>query len=170
MSLGLPSPQRDHSEAGSAVDGGFDASAHRGVNGHGAEGNGSARTGNGRFAPSDVYDTDSVVESSGFAINDHIEPPKERPKGLDRMAELEERVERLSGVCEAMWRLISEEIGLGLDRLTAKVAEFEANGVPSLDGTADESGTCPNCGNKKPSDERLCLFCSARAPIDGHRH
>ena len=74
---------------------------------------------------------------------------------------LEERVERLSMICEAMWDLMAEQNDLDLEQLTAKLADISSSQVLLTQSALKDETTCPNCGNPKPAEASLCLFCSA---------
>lgn len=83
----------------------------------------------------------------------------------DRVVDLEDRLERLSTVCEAMWQLLAGEVGLSLDQLAAKVEE-RSNEDKRLDQSPEPpapQSICPDCGETMPVGSKICLFCSARA-------
>jgi hypothetical protein len=87
------------------------------------------------------------------------------PTGLqNRVDELEDRLDRLGIICEAMWQLLSGEVGLSLDQLAAKVDEQRV-GDTFLEEEPEPSepeSLCPDCGSAMPVGARTCLFCSAR--------
>ncbi|MGH1488805.1 MAG: hypothetical protein ACRBK7_05330 [Acidimicrobiales bacterium] len=86
-------------------------------------------------------------------------------KVVQRVGELEERVERLSVICEAMWQLLSDEAGLSLDQLSVRVEEMiAAQAQPDVEPELPEpESICPTCGETMPVGATTCLFCSARS-------
>lgn len=140
---------------------GLDAARNGSTNGNGSS-NGH-RQQNGQFARngSDGGDT-AELEGAGFEVNERFVTAPANTEET-RVEALEERVERLSFICEAMWNLMSEELGLDLGRLTAKLAEIGSPDSSPAEGDTEDDTVCPNCGNAKPAEAELCLFCSAGA-------
>ncbi|MGI9599252.1 MAG: hypothetical protein ACR2QK_24020 [Acidimicrobiales bacterium] len=103
------------------------------------------------------------------------------PRQPSRVEQLEDRVERLSVVCEAMWDMLSQEVGLELEQLAARVEEMSPvdgpeqqqteqrrrplrrTGDKQKDAQDPESRTCPDCGEAMTAESKVCLFCSARS-------
>ncbi len=89
-----------------------------------------------------------------------------RARQLSRVDELEDRLDRLGLICEAMWDLLSTEIGLDLGRLAARVEEMAKNGSPEHDHRGPDVSSCPECGEAMPLGAKTCLFCAARSTDD----
>lgn len=100
-------------------------------------------------------------------------PPVDRNRSdqrHSRVDELENRVQRLTVVCQAMWELLSPEVGLDLDELAMAVDDLAvtaANGdvAESDSETVAETAGCPQCGKTMPVEASVCLFCTARSAI-----
>lgn len=86
-------------------------------------------------------------------------------RSAGRVGELEQRVDRLTDVCRAMWELLSAEVGLDLDQLAAMVEGMADESTSSEDGD-DGTDTCPGCSKAMPIGSNVCLFCMARSPGD----
>jgi hypothetical protein len=74
-------------------------------------------------------------------------------------SKLNEKVERLSLACQAMWELLREQHVLTEEQLMAKMREIDAR-----DGELDGKITvdivrCPSFGLKTFTDERRCRGC-----------
>ena len=79
----------------------------------------------------------------------------------DRLAALQNHVERLSLACQALWELLRDRTELTEEDLEAKVVE-----VDMRDGRLDAKiGTtqqdCPACGRKTNSTRSICIMCGA---------
>jgi hypothetical protein len=91
--------------------------------------------------------------------------------GAGALEALDERVDRLLLVIEAMWTLLKEQ-GLTDEQLAARIAELDA-----ADGAADgrRAGaitTCTSCGSKVAAGLPRCQICGtetgvAQGPLDG---
>lgn len=87
---------------------------------------------------------------------------------LDRDGELgylQQRIDRLELVCEAMWKLLKEKTKAGDDELALKVRELDLS-----DGKADGKVSrgpveCPNCGKPNSRRRLWCIYCGQ--PIRG---
>ncbi len=75
-----------------------------------------------------------------------------------RIYALDDRVDRLTMVIQAMWSLLEEQ-GLTLEQLQARVAEIDASDG-SVDGRVTPAAkTCPECGAKVSPGVASCQFC-----------
>ena len=73
---------------------------------------------------------------------------------------LEQRVDRLSLACQALWELLRERMDLDDAVMVAKMEEIDLR-----DGAADgKMGStviqCPNCTRKVNSSRKTCLYCA----------
>lgn len=71
------------------------------------------------------------------------------------------QLSRQALVCQALWELLSERLGVTEEELAAKIEEIDLR-----DGLADgKIGTqqlrCPQCGRPSNSSRRTCLYCGA---------
>ena len=87
------------------------------------------------------------------------------PPGVaeSRVLSVDERVDRLSLIVEAMWELL-EEAGYSEDALQAKVEEIDAR-----DGRTDGKVTrppvqCRKCGSSSPAGRTTCQMCGEPLP------
>ena len=74
---------------------------------------------------------------------------------------LEDRLERLSLVCMAMWSLLQDKTHLTEEELLQRVKMLDM-----MDGTADGKATrtvqkCDKCGRTMSPRHRRCLYCGA---------
>lgn len=76
-----------------------------------------------------------------------------------RIAELEDRLDRLTLVCLAMWTLVQEETKLTEQDLIERVKRIDL-----MDGTADGKVTpqiakCSKCGRPMSPRHKRCIYC-----------
>ncbi len=82
------------------------------------------------------------------------------PVSESRVLNVDDRVDRLLLVVEAMWELLAET-GLTDEQLAAKIQELDAS-----DGVADGKVTrkpvvCASCGSASPAGRSTCQVCGA---------
>ena len=84
---------------------------------------------------------------------------------------LEERLDHLTVVCEALWTLLHEKLGLSDEQLVAAVAKLlEEHAAEETVGSVPER--CPGCNAALNRDLDHCQFCGyaierpARSPFD----
>lgn len=97
--------------------------------------------------------------SSDATLNDHRFRAQRNEIDL-----LNDRIDRLTLVNEAMWRLLSEHLGFTDAHLVAKIAELD-----EADGEADDRKTprpakCSSCNSMVHPKHRICQYCGAPAP------
>lgn len=114
----------------------------------------------GRRAPSHPG---HIGGGHGSRPTDEFEREENRRARRDEVENLEEKVDRLSLVCEAMWELM-RDVGYTTEHLQAKVQQLDAS-----DGQVDMKRTrvpldCA-CGAKVPIAAKTCVFCSLPAPV-----
>ena len=68
-------------------------------------------------------------------------------------------------VCQALWELVSERLGLTDEDLAKRVEEIDLR-----DGQADgkidtRQLTCPQCGRPANSSRRTCVYCGAALDV-----
>lgn len=73
---------------------------------------------------------------------------------------LRETVDRLILACQAMWGLLSKQVGLSESELIEKIREIDL-----LDGTLDgklrrPSKCCPSCGRSNGARRARCIYCA----------
>lgn len=88
-------------------------------------------------------------------------------EGGAALRELEDRVERLALVCEALWTLLRDKAGVAEEELVQRVVDLDLTDG-RLDGKASRQGvrTCPSCA--RPVGKRFdrCLYCQTPTPRD----
>jgi hypothetical protein len=93
--------------------------------------------------------------------------PSRNGRATGRVDELEARINRLTVVCEAMWDLLSGQVGLGLDELAEAVDSMtEELADDDEHHDAETTTDCPSCGKMMPVGAAICLFCTARSVSD----
>jgi len=80
------------------------------------------------------------------------------------LAELEERVGRLTLACTAMWALLRQRSGVTDQELLEVIQEVDLrDGV--LDGQHKPPAlACPSCGRRNNRRHRACMYCEAPLP------
>lgn len=89
------------------------------------------------------------------------------PPGVaeSRVLSVDERVDRLSLIVEAMWELL-EESGFSEEALKAKVEEIDARDGRT-DGKANRPPVrCRACGSSSPAGRPTCQMCGEPLPGD----
>lgn len=85
----------------------------------------------------------------------------------DRIAELEDRLDRLSLLNLALWTLLKEKTGLSESELAARVEEIDMRDG-RLDGkVAGGVVNCPDCERPLAKRHRRCLYCGFQVENDG---
>ena len=81
--------------------------------------------------------------------------------------DLEDRLERLVLLTEAMWELLAERFGVTVDDLAAKIIEIDGRSG-AVDGRRQPQAArrCPGCDAAVVPGVRFCQFCGAHVP--GH--
>ncbi|MGC9454759.1 MAG: hypothetical protein ACP5HU_07825 [Phycisphaerae bacterium] len=79
----------------------------------------------------------------------------------EELKRVEDKLEKLTLVCMAMWSLLSEKTDLTEDQLTERVRQIDMQ-----DGTSDGKVTrsmkqCPQCGRTMSARHARCLYCGA---------
>lgn len=109
----------------------------------------------------------------GSLHREYVRKIKEMPvaptsaEGDHRIRDLEDRLDRLTLVCMAMWQLIQERTSLTEEDLATRVAMIDA-----ADGVADGKRTesvqpCPACKRPMSPRHRKCLYCGYAQTAQG---
>lgn len=78
---------------------------------------------------------------------------------LERIQELETRLERLTQVNQAMWSLLKEVTGLTEEALVERTKALEAAARPAEPDVPVQGALCPQCGRSVSLRHNRCLFC-----------
>ena len=82
-------------------------------------------------------------------------------------SEVEERIDKLTLICMAMWELLRDNTKFTETDLMAKVQEIDLrDGVPDGKITATVS-KCPQCNRTMNPRHQTCLYCGHEKLIDG---
>ncbi|MEO0588067.1 MAG: hypothetical protein AAF078_10550 [Planctomycetota bacterium] len=106
------------------------------------------------------------IDGFDFADEFGSTPSSARSSRPDTSAKLvEERVERLTLVCMAMWSLIQDKTNLTEKDLLERAALIDG-----MDGTTDGKATrgirkCHSCGRTMSPRHRKCLYCGAEEKL-----
>jgi hypothetical protein len=83
------------------------------------------------------------------------------------VAPMEERLDKLALICQAMWSLIEERTNLTEADLQQRVTELDLKDG-QLDGKYSRPPVqCPKCGAMMSRKFRRCLFCGEKDPNAG---
>ena len=107
-----------------------------------------------------------VAEGVGEDGDGHGQEPLDiaEPGALDFDRLLKQQA-RQALVCQALWELVSERLGLTDEDLAKRVEEIDLR-----DGQADgkigtRQLTCPQCGRPANSSRRTCVYCGAALDV-----
>jgi len=77
----------------------------------------------------------------------------------DEVSSLQQKVERLTLTCQAMWELIKDDTDLTEEELFVKMTEIDLRDG-KLDGKLGQQVLiCSNCGRKVSSKRSTCFYC-----------
>lgn len=104
---------------------------------------------------SGMHSTRSAASYTGQSYT----PPTDSQASSTELELLEDRVERLTLVCIAMWSLLQDKTNLTEDDLNARVKMLDL-----MDGQADGKASrtvqkCDNCSRPMSMRHRRCLYC-----------
>lgn len=83
----------------------------------------------------------------------------------DQVWRLEDRIERLLLITDALWELASGPLGLTDEQLAAKVHELDAESGQVDGRRARTASRCGSCGAAIQLGRATCVFCGAAAPV-----
>ena len=78
-------------------------------------------------------------------------------KAGETIRKVEQRVDGLTDVCEALWSLLKEQTGLSDDALLERITEISRH--RDLGGAASKADLCPKCGRPIQTNNDRCLYC-----------
>ncbi len=83
-----------------------------------------------------------------------------QPSDTTNVRILESEVERLTMVCEAMWMLLKDKLGVDDQELMARIAELDLSDGKA-DGRKDTDGprNCPGCNRPNSKRHDFCIYC-----------
>jgi hypothetical protein len=91
-------------------------------------------------------------------LQDLLEGRHKLAHALERIAELERRVERLAVANAAMWSLLQQKAGLGEADLAAAIERSaRATGPQPLEARPPRA--CTSCGRPVAFAQRICIYC-----------
>jgi len=87
---------------------------------------------------------------------------RESAQTKTEMHYLEDEIDRLSLVCESLWTLLKDKIGVTDDELTSIMVDLDMKDG-KLDGKRDKSGPrrCPACDRPNNKRHLRCMYCGA---------
>ncbi len=73
---------------------------------------------------------------------------------------LQKDVERLTMICEAMWSMLRDKLGVDDEELMARIAELDLSDGEA-DGRKEVSGPamCPKCSRPNSRRHDFCIYC-----------
>jgi prefoldin subunit 5 len=116
---------------------------------------GAAMTG---FDPNEVANAGAASYAQGRARS-----------AQEAVRHLENRVEQLNFICQAMWQLLQEQTNLDEQTLIQRVQyledQYDENQVEQAN-TNQRRSKCPQCERTMSPRHDTCLYCGAGRPID----
>ncbi len=111
----------------------------------------------------DLHQTNQIRKTRAMvnsASDDMLAAKRQTNYELDGV---DQRIERLTLICEAMWQLVCETTGLTDEHLAYKLDQLDVS-----DGRRDmkrqKTSTPCSCGAMVPAKSLLCQFCGAEPP------
>jgi len=92
-------------------------------------------------------------------------PAQRSSVGSSEILELEEKVERLLIVTEALWNILREKLSLEEQELVRRMVQIDLRDG-KLDGRVAPSPPqqCPKCNRTLPKGKSRCMFCGEPIP------
>lgn len=113
----------------------------------------------GGFDPSDAYQAAAASQAQSSARS-----------AQESMRHLEQRLERLTLVCEAMWSLLQEHTQLSEQDLLHRLDEMQQKHSQSNQtepaNSNEQRPACDNCGRTLNPRHDKCLYCGTPRPAD----
>jgi len=83
----------------------------------------------------------------------------------DQVLQLQQRVDRLSVVNLALWRLLQDRLGLTDEQLRESLTQLQNESAKNkvVSGTKPE-GRCPGCGHVNAMRKDRCMYCGHQDP------
>lgn len=115
---------------------------------------------------SNLFGYHAAGVASGFARTQAAQADTAARSAARQVAALEERVEKLSLVCMAMWSLLQDKTGVTEEQLLERVKTLDL-----MDGVADGKATrtiskCTRCKRVMAPRHRRCLYCGAERLVE----
>jgi hypothetical protein len=102
----------------------------------------------------------SSAESSASTAQSRADAAsKQADRNTARTDEVEQRVERLALLCQAMWELLSERCQVTKNDLVHKVVEVDLRDGRENGRMDTRVVTCPRCNNNVSSRRPKCIVC-----------
>jgi predicted Zn-ribbon and HTH transcriptional regulator len=105
-------------------------------------------------------------EANPYEAGAGREAAKNASESVRVVRNLEDRVDRLTLVCSALWSLLREKTGSTEEELLARVREIDLSDG-KLDGklARPPPATCGSCGRTFSSRHVRCLWCGAERAV-----
>jgi rRNA maturation endonuclease Nob1 len=103
------------------------------------------------FQQQQIHDTQEEARNTGHKV----------ASTQGDLAELTERVERLSLVCQAMWELLSQHTKITSNELMRKVVEVDTRDGRNDGKIAPRVIQCPKCKNNVNTRHPRCVVCGS---------
>lgn len=72
---------------------------------------------------------------------------------------LQQQIDRLEILCEAMWTLLRDKVGESDESLMAKVLEIDLSDGQADGKVARGPQQCPNCNRPNSRRHEFCIYC-----------
>lgn len=110
------------------------------------------------------YGVYRALEQSNAAQESASDARRSSRDAVHRVNDLENDVQRLLLITQALWTIVQDELNLTDDQLAERVREIDLSDG-RLDGKVRQDiQNCPQCGRSMSRRHRRCLFCGTDAP------
>ena len=97
------------------------------------------------------------------AARSTAEIAKDRARSAeDDVASLRGQVDRLQMICEAMWTIVRDRLGIADEDLSRLVEEIDLRDGKSDGRSQPAAPACARCGRVVSARTRVCIYCGAQ--------
>ncbi|QNN24223.1 zinc ribbon domain-containing protein [Planctomycetales bacterium ZRK34] len=95
------------------------------------------------------------------SMRDTPTPPRSGASASEtsNVRHLQQQVDRLEMICEAMWSLLRDKVGESDEALMAKVLELDLSDGQADGKVARGPQKCPNCNRPNSRRHEFCIYC-----------
>jgi hypothetical protein len=107
-----------------------------------------------------VYQQGEIGDAKGEAVR----AQSAAASATARASELQEKVDRLTLACQAMWEILRTRLGVQDRELIAKIEEIDLRDGSRDQRIAPRPTLCPKCSRQNSTRHTRCIYCSTDLP------